>query len=168
MLNVHLFHTAIFHLLKYNVTQYLHFPSPPALSHSAWLLPNQFFYSSLAQLSLLNEMLPLQSNNHLTHVSGILSFPSNCCFSLPEKESLGGSESLNRKGNLNSFQLSPLAFCRGHAMHNVSITLKFSVGWRTMLTFQAGNLGSIVRDSSYKVSSSMMRLLSSKYWVTWK
>lgn len=33
---------------------------------------------------------------------------------------------------------------------------------------QAGSRGSIFSDSSYSVSSSMMRALSSKYWVTWR
>lgn len=36
------------------------------------------------------------------------------------------------------------------------------------LDLHAGSRGSIFSDSSYSVSSSMMRALSSKYWVTWR
>lgn len=37
----------------------------------------------------------------------------------------------------------------------------------TTAAAQAGSLGSILRERSYSVSSSMIRVLSSRYWVTW-
>lgn len=42
------------------------------------------------------------------------------------------------------------------------IVLKLSVDSEAKLALQAGSLGSIFRESSYKVSSSIMSVLSSK------